>query len=1040
MTQPVPSMTNRTLSGLFWMSLATGANVFSLLLVLVVLARLLTPADFGLAAAAVVVIGFLAIFAELGIGPAVVQRQELQTTHVRSAFTMSFGLGIVSYGLCWLAAPVIAGLFGLEELTPILRVLSLVFPVQGLGTVAESLLQRELRFRCVAGLDTVAAVLGYGGVGITLAVLGCAAWSLVGAQLAQACLRTILLLVFRPHPVRPLFDRRASADLLGFGGGFTAARFSNYVAGQGEHLVLSYWLGPVALGIYGRAYQLMAGPAVLFGNVLDRVLFPAMVQVQDQPKRLTDAYRRGCALIALVILPVSAILVALAPEVIQVFLGSEWRGVILPLQILGVGMLFRTSCKISDSLVRATGAVHRRAWRQTAYAMMVLAGAWIGQHYGVEGVALAVLVTLAFNYFLMAHLSLCLTGMSWRTFAGTHGPGLALATAMGLPVVAAAVALRAWGFAPQIVLVLSPLGILPSLVAAVCMPGIFLGKDGQWMARKLLALLFPAERAQPHEPSRVLSDIQTVGSWERHPFRRLARRLASERVRYCRWKSHVDLPRLLNGASDLDLLVDRCHAKSFLRIAKAVGFKQVVSCFEPHPGEETHLYGLDPQTGALLHVHVNFSLGTRFSCLDGLVLENCSPPAIPGLLEGMPVVQPQAELIVFVFRIMAQYAHLPELPRLAAKRENLQARLQALLAADANAGWRGLLERRLPEVPVPLFAQCLEALRQPTSWRRRFCLAVRLNHKTRRHGDRQPRPGSVFSVWWSACPRLWWRLVHGRGNPKQLPTGGVVIAVIGPDASGKSTMVAETSAWLGKVFPVHVAHLGKPPSTCLTWLPNLGRRLLCRLAPNLRTVHQPAGTEREDTHRRGLLYRLRAVLLAWDRRALAFRLARKAAQGWIVVCDRYPSAVVGAPDSARLRIPEEGNGLNWLHAFLARFENRLYREIPLPGVVIRLSTPVRVALDRNRERQKRGKEGDDFVVRRHKDFIVPDFAGTPIFTLDTSRLQGESVHRLRQLLWRWLCQPVQRDALRTEGAHESRKYTVAPTDGIEDESGALQKS
>src|SRR5438309_3352068 len=171
----------------------------------------------------------------------------------------------------------------------------------------------------------------------------------------------------------------------------------------------------------------MAGPAVLFGNVLDRVLFPAMVHVQNQPKRLADAYRRGSTLIALVILPLSAVLVMLAPEVIQVVLGSEWDAVTLPLQILGVGMLFRTSCKISDSLVRATGAVHRRTWRQTVYAILVVAGAWVGQHWGVEGVALAVLATLALNFLLMAHLSLCLVGMSWRTFAAAHGAGLALA-------------------------------------------------------------------------------------------------------------------------------------------------------------------------------------------------------------------------------------------------------------------------------------------------------------------------------------------------------------------------------------------------------------------------------------------------------------------------------------------------------------------------------------------------------------------------------------------------------------------------------------
>jgi PST family polysaccharide transporter len=1003
-------MTNRTLSGLFWMSLATGANVFALLLVLVVLARLLTPADFGLAAAALMVIGFAAIFAELGIGPAVVQRQDLQPTHIRTGFTLAVGLGVLFCGISWATAPWIADLFGLEELTPILRLLSLVFPVQGLGVVAESLLQRELRFRCLAGLEAIAVVLGYGLVGITLAYLGFAAWALVGAYLAQMCLRTILLILCRPHAAWPLLNRQACVDLAGFGGGYTAGRFSNYLAGQGENFVIGGWLGPVALGVYGRAYQLMAGPAVLFGNVLDRVLFPTMAQVQDQPKRLADAYRRGSALIALVILPVSAIVVALAPEVIQVVLGAEWEAVTLPLQILGVGMLFRTGCKISDALVRATGAVHRRMWRQTAYAIMVVVGAWIGQHWGVEGVAIAVLATLALNFLLMAHLSLCLVGMSWRTFAAAHLAGLGLAAAMGIPVVATAALLRSWSLAPLAILVLSAAAILPSLIAVVCLPGLFLGEDGLWIGRKVLSLIFPAQRSAASTPDR-LAVSESSGCWQDHPLALLTRSLASECVRYCRWKSPVDQSRLLSGAGDLDLLVDARDAETFLRVAEGLGFKRVVESFQPNRADEMHLYGPDQTTGVLLHLHVNFFLlGDRPSGLEELVLHNCSPQDGAGLLAGMPVVQPGAELIVFVLRTMQRYCRLREFPRLFVESEILAAKLQARLTADADESWRTLLESWLPSVPLPLFTDCVDALRRPTSWWRRWLLARKLQAAL----EKKPTAsGPVLPVALPPGPgdtgllgKLWWRLCHGRGNPKQLPSGGVVVAFIGPDASGKSTMVAETTRWLGQVFCVQAAHLGKPPATWLTWLPNRAGRLLGLVAPSMRTFHQSPKRAGVSSKGQGLLYRLRAVLLAWDRRALAIRLAHKAAQGWIIVCDRYPTDVVGAPDSARLKAPEEEAGLTWLHAFLARLESRLYRGIPYPDVVIQLRAPLGVALERNRERIKPGKEADDFVTRRHHDFFVPSFADAPVIELDTRTTQAESVHALHRLLWQWLRGPA----------------------------------
>src|SRR5262245_46548097 len=105
MPQFVQSMTHRTLSGLLWMSLASGANVAALLLVLIVLAHLLTPGEFGLVAVALMVIGFSLIFSEFGIGPAIVQRPDLQKSHLRTGFTLSVLFGAAIGGLTWLLAP-----------------------------------------------------------------------------------------------------------------------------------------------------------------------------------------------------------------------------------------------------------------------------------------------------------------------------------------------------------------------------------------------------------------------------------------------------------------------------------------------------------------------------------------------------------------------------------------------------------------------------------------------------------------------------------------------------------------------------------------------------------------------------------------------------------------------------------------------------------------------------------------------------------------------------------------------------------------------
>ena len=479
-------LTRTTLSGLFWMFMGTGAQALLQIVVVAVLARLLNPEDFGVVSAALIIVGFSSIFSQLGVGPAVVQRPQLEDRHVKTGFTLSLIFGLLMTGAVWLFAPTAARFFHIEELPHVIRVLSFVFTLQGVSMIAEALVQRELRFRWLAVIEVTAFVAGYGAFGVTLAYLGFGVWALVGAQLAQAALKTVILLIVQPHPKGLMLERRALTDLMYFGGGFTAARIGNYIAGQVDNLVVGRWLGPEALGIYGRAHQLMTAPANFFGQVLDRVLFPAMVKIQDHSQRLTVAYRRGVALIALVMLPASAVLFVLAPELIHVLLGPQWHGVIAPFQVFAVGMILRTSYKMSDSMARATGAVYRRAWRQSIYAVLVAAGAWAGLRWGLSGVALGVLVAIAVNFFLMAQLSVSVAGISWGSILGAHRPAFVLTAILGLLTWGVRAPLRNWNIsAPLILLAAGYVALVTTLLLVRFAPRLVLGADGLWMLQTL---------------------------------------------------------------------------------------------------------------------------------------------------------------------------------------------------------------------------------------------------------------------------------------------------------------------------------------------------------------------------------------------------------------------------------------------------------------------------------------------------------------------------------------------------------------------------
>jgi O-antigen/teichoic acid export membrane protein len=413
------------------MGLSAASQAVLQVLVLACLARLMVPAQFGLVSAALVVILFTTIVAQGGIGTAIVQRPRLEVIHIRVGFTAGLLMGV---GWCLaveISAPLIEHLFRLPGLTEVLRVIALVLVIQSL-TLSDFLLARRVQFGRLAAAEATAYALGYGAVAVTMAALGFGVWSIVGGQLAQTTLRTALVTVMAPHSVRPSLARGPLRELLAYGGGHTLAQLANSVAVMGDNVVVGRYLGAAALGLYGRAYQLVSVPATLFGQVANEVLFPAMAAVQHDRAALRRVYGTGTAILAIVALPISVLCAVTSAQLVLVLLGPQWLGLRDAFDVILFGMLFRTGYKLSDSLARATGAVYRRAWRQGIYAACVVVGALIGQRWGIRGVAIGVLIALLENYLLMAHLSLSLIDMPWTAYARRHVPAAVMSTVAGV--------------------------------------------------------------------------------------------------------------------------------------------------------------------------------------------------------------------------------------------------------------------------------------------------------------------------------------------------------------------------------------------------------------------------------------------------------------------------------------------------------------------------------------------------------------------------------------------------------------------------------
>lgn len=476
------SLRERSISGLLWTFSRVGGMVVLRLVVLIVLARLVTPEEFGVMNAALIVFGFSALFFQMGVGPALVQRVDLRKGHIRTGLTASIMMSLGFGAALALLAPIIADFFDFQQLTDVLRVTSLVFPLQGIGVVARSLLQRDMKFRTLAVIEIAAYTLGYGVIGIGLGVLGAGVWSLVLAHLSMSLIAAIALLITGERDaLRPGFDRRCFNELMLYGGGFTLAKVMDYFASTGDNIVVGRSLGAAALGAYGRAYQLVVFPVHQLSLVINQVLFPVMAQLQSSKDRLAAAFRRGVSTMALVFGPLSVVAAVLADEVVSVVLGPDWSEAVAPFAILALGMTFRGVSQVCNTLAQATGAVYRRAWRQSVYAGAILAGSWIGQQWGLSGVATGVLAANVLNFALMAHLGLRLTPLGAKQLLGAAAPALWLATSALVVSLATSLLMQTLHAPDLLAIVVVILTVFLFLGGLVRFRPTVLGPDREWL-------------------------------------------------------------------------------------------------------------------------------------------------------------------------------------------------------------------------------------------------------------------------------------------------------------------------------------------------------------------------------------------------------------------------------------------------------------------------------------------------------------------------------------------------------------------------------
>jgi PST family polysaccharide transporter len=355
------------------------------------LARTLPPSDFGLMTMAIVITGFAALFKDLGVGSAVIQAGDRSTSWLSTLFWVAAGVGLAVTAILAVAAPLVAQIYREPALTDLVRVLSLTFVITGVSVVHQAILERDLRYFDLARVEGVGAIVG-AIAAIAAAEAGAGVWSLVAQTLVAAAAGTLLLWVTARWRPALTFSRREARIGGGYGAGLTTFNVVNYAARNGDYFLIGRQLGPQQLGYYTLAYRLMLLPLQMVTAVVNRVMFPSLSRVRDDPERFRWLYRRSVGATAFAAFPIGFGLLVTAPRLIPTVLGQEWEPAVPAAMILSlVGVLQAVSASVGPLLL-ATGAIGTLVRWGVASSITVLCAFLIGLNWGIEGVAAAYLV------------------------------------------------------------------------------------------------------------------------------------------------------------------------------------------------------------------------------------------------------------------------------------------------------------------------------------------------------------------------------------------------------------------------------------------------------------------------------------------------------------------------------------------------------------------------------------------------------------------------------------------------------------------------
>lgn len=348
------NLKSKTKQGLAWSMIERFATQGIQFLFGIILARLLSPDDYGIIAMPLVFLALAQCFIDSGFSTALIRKPDLTEDDLSTAFYFNVGVGIICYIILFLTSPLIAGFYNTPILSDLLKVTALATLFNPLCAVQQAILTRRIDFKTQAVVSLTGAIIS-GVLGLVMAYSGFGVWSLVCQQVGGYLLRTLLLWIMVKWRPKHVWSWESFHYLWGFGSKMLGSGLLDTAYNNIYPIVIGKYYSANDLGNYTRAQQFSSLPSSNITGILQRVTFPVLSTIQNEDERLERNYRKILKLSAFLIFPLMLMLSAVADPLIRVLLTDKWEGAIILLQIMCFSMMWYPIHAINLNLLTVKG-------------------------------------------------------------------------------------------------------------------------------------------------------------------------------------------------------------------------------------------------------------------------------------------------------------------------------------------------------------------------------------------------------------------------------------------------------------------------------------------------------------------------------------------------------------------------------------------------------------------------------------------------------------------------------------------------------------